>query len=31
MKQKIFEILDNLKIDYTNYEHLPVFTCSEAK
>lgn len=31
MRQKIFDILDNLKIPYTNYEHLRVFTCDEAK
>lgn len=31
MKQKIFDILDSLEIKYTNYEHLPVFTCDEAK
>lgn len=31
MKQKIFKILDDLKIKYTNFEHVPVFTCSEAK
>ena len=31
MKQKIFDILDNLEIPYTNYEHNPVFTCDEAK
>lgn len=31
MKQKIFDILDNLEIDYKNYEHNPVFTCDEAK
>ena len=31
MKQKIFTILDSLKIDYTNYEHEPVFTCADSK
>jgi Ala-tRNA(Pro) deacylase len=31
MKQKIFDILDELKIEYTNYEHDEVFTCDEAK
>lgn len=31
MKEKIFEILDNLKINYKNYEHNPVHSCSEAK
>lgn len=31
MKQKIFDILDELEIEYTNYEHAPVFTCDEAK
>ena len=31
MKQKIFDILDTLQIDYTNYEHEAVFTCDEAK
>jgi len=31
MKQKIFDILDSLKIEYTNYEHEAVFTCAEAK
>jgi len=31
MRQKIFDILDNLKIEYTNYEHDAVFTCDEAK
>jgi len=31
MKQKILDILDNLKIEYTNYEHKAVFTCDEAK
>lgn len=31
MRQKIFDILDALKIPYTNYEHDPVFTCDEAK
>ncbi len=31
MKQRIFEILDDLEIKYNNYEHLPTFTCEEAK
>lgn len=31
MKQKIFDLLDSLQIPYTNYEHIPVFTCDEAK
>lgn len=31
MKQKIFSLLDELWVDYTNFEHNPVFTCSEAK
>lgn len=31
MKQKIFDVLDSLQIEYTNYEHDPVFTCDEAK
>lgn len=31
MKQKILDILDDLKIEYTNYEHEAVFTCDEAK
>ena len=31
MKQKIFDILDSLEIEYTNYEHEAVFTCDEAK
>jgi len=31
MRQKIFDILDELQIDYTNYEHDAVFTCDEAK
>lgn len=31
MKQKIFDILDQLQIEYTNYEHEAVFTCDEAK
>lgn len=31
MKQKIFDILDDLQIEYTNYEHEAVFTCDEAK
>ncbi len=31
MRQKIFDILDSLEIYYTNYEHVPVFTCGESK
>lgn len=31
MRQKIFDILDSLEIEYTNYEHQAVFTCDEAK
>lgn len=31
MQQKIFKILNDLDIKYTNYEHKPVFTCNEAK
>lgn len=31
MKQKIFKILDELKITYKNYEHVPVFSCNDAK
>ena len=31
MKQKILDILDQLEIEYTNYEHDAVFTCDEAK
>ena len=31
MRQKIFDVLDSLKIKYTNYQHDPVFTCDEAK
>lgn len=31
MRQKIFDILDKLQIEYANYEHDAVFTCDEAK
>lgn len=31
MKQKILDILDQLEIEYKNYEHTAVFTCNEAK
>ncbi len=31
MRQKIFDILDQLQIEYENYEHDAVFTCDEAK
>ncbi|PID87659.1 prolyl-tRNA editing protein [Candidatus Gracilibacteria bacterium] len=31
MRQKIFDILDSLKIEYDNYEHDAVFTCNENK
>ncbi len=29
--QRVFEILDNLKIDYKNYKHKAVFSCDDAK
>lgn len=31
MKQKIFKLLDELNLEYTNYEHEPAFTCADAK
>lgn len=31
MKQKIFNILDDLEINYTNYEHEVVHSCDDAK
>jgi len=31
MREKIFDLLNKLKIEYKNYEHLPVFTCEDAK
>ena len=31
MKQKIFTLLDELNLEYTNYEHEPAFTCADAK
>ena len=31
MKQKIFDVLNSLKIEYTNYEHEAVFSCNDAK
>lgn len=31
MKQKIFNILNNLNINYTNYEHEPVHSCLDCK
>jgi Ala-tRNA(Pro) deacylase len=31
MKERIFTLLDQLAIDYTNYEHEPAFTCEDAK
>lgn len=31
MRARIFEILDNLGIDYKNYEHEAVFTCNDCK
>lgn len=31
MKQKVFDVLDELLVEYQNYEHVPVFTCDEAK
>lgn len=30
MRQKIFDILDSLWVEYKNFEHNPVFTCEEA-
>ena len=31
MKEKIFQLLDNLEIKYQNFEHEPTFTCDQAK
>jgi hypothetical protein len=31
MKEQIFTILNELEIEYQNYEHAPTFTCDEAK
>ena len=31
MREKVFKILDDLKIEYKNYEHVPVFSCNDAK
>ena len=31
MKQKIFKILDELVIEYQNFEHKPAFSCEDAK
>jgi len=31
MKQKIFKILDELGIEYQNFEHQPAFSCEDAK
>lgn len=31
MKQVILDMLEKLGADYTNYEHVPVFSCDEAK
>ena len=31
MREKIFTLLDDLEIEYTNYEHEPAFTCDDAK
>lgn len=31
MRERIFTLLDQLEIDYTNYEHAPAFTCDDAK
>lgn len=31
MRQKIFDILDSLEIDYKNYEHNAVHSCNDAK
>lgn len=31
MKQKVFDLLDELLVEYQNYEHVPVFTCDETK
>ncbi len=31
MKLKILNLLDKLGVEYKNYEHLPAFTCEDAK
>lgn len=31
MKEKIFDTLDTLNISYRVYNHIPVFSCNEAK
>jgi Ala-tRNA(Pro) deacylase len=31
MREKIFNILEQLEIEYTNYEHEPAFSCEDAK
>ncbi len=31
MKQKIFDILDNLEISYEVFDHEPTFSCEDAK
>lgn len=31
MPKRIFDKLDNLEIDYKNYEHNPTFSCDDAK
>lgn len=31
MKHKVLDMLDSLMIEYQNFEHVPVFTCDEAK
>mgnify|MGYP003683044035 CR=1 FL=1 len=31
MREKIFNILEQLEIQYTNYEHEPAFSCEDAK
>ena len=31
MKQKVFQVIDELKIKYKNYEHVPVFSCDDCK
>jgi len=31
MKQKVLDLLDKLNLEYKNYEHKPVFSCSDSK
>lgn len=31
MPQRIFDLLDSLEIDYTNYKHVAAFSCQDAK